>query len=446
MATQKRGEPVSLEVTVEQTEVWKRRLTVTVSPEQVAEARTREQARLGRSLKLKGFRKGHVPPRIVEERFGALIDQRALEFLIDRSYREALREQDLQPIAEPAFGDVQYDPGRSLTYQVELEIRPTLQLQRLGGFRIQRPDSAVSEDEVDEILQRLREEHGVLVPVDRAPRPGDVVSVRITRLDAQPAEPGAEFAGEESGEAGEATREARPAGSKPVPYRFELGGGDAIPDVESAIQTLAPGGSEVFEVSFPEDFDEREMAGSSGKLKIELLDVKEKRLPELNEEFAAEVGEFESLDALREAIRSDLREHHEREAAQAVRERLVDSIAEANPFEVPPTLVARYLEEVMEIPDGADPRQVEEARRALEPAAERHLRRHLILQRVIEQESLEATDEELEERIRAMAQRRGLEARDLRRQLAREKRLDGIRDQIATEKAFEYLEAQSTIE
>lgn len=414
-----------IEVAVEEREAWKRRLTITVAPERVARARRRELAKLGKNLKLKGFRKGKVPDRIVEERFGPAVEERTVRTLIDEAFRQALDQEELQPVGEPSFGDVQYDPGESLTFQVELEIMPEVRLERVGGFRIRRPTVEVSDQDVEEVLERLRNERAVWQPAERRPEEGDLVSVRITRLDE---------AEEEDGEP-----EARP-------YRFELGADYAIPAVEEAIQSLSPGEQGDFEVTFPPDFDDEGLAGATRRLRIELVDVKSKRLPALDDEFATDVGDFETLAGLRDAIRDDLRRHKEEEAEEAVRRSLVDNLVDANPFEVPPAMVERYLDRVIETPEEADPEQVQQARRSVRPAAERQIKHQLVLDTLIEREGLEPTDQEVEDRIARIAERRGVTPAEARRRLARQKGMDEVRRRIAVEKVFDWLLSQSTVE
>ncbi|MFQ5678945.1 MAG: trigger factor [Gemmatimonadota bacterium] len=410
-----------VEVAMEEPEAWKRRLTITVPQERVRRARNRERTKLAKSARLKGFRKGKVPAGIIEERFGPLLEQRTVQVLLAEAYHQALDQRGLQPIGDPSFGDVQYDPDRSFTFQVELEVLPELHLERLGGFRIRRPPVEVSEEEVEEALGRLRKERGVWQPVERSPEDGDLVSVLIARLDEE-------------------------GGAKPRPYRFEIGAGYAIPEVEAAIRTLSPGQAGEFRVSFPAEFDDPELAGATRTLRIEVQGVKERRLPELDDELASEVGEFDTLEELRSALREDLARHAESAGEEKVRDRLIDSIVEANPFEVPPAMVERYLDGLIEAPEGADPEQVATARDSLRPAAELGIKRQLILDTLAEREGLEATEEELRARIAELAERRGERPEELRRRLGREKRLPGLRRQITVEKVFEHLKNQSTVE
>ena len=398
-----------------------RRVTITVDPAHVAATRRKEGKKLGKTVRIKGFRKGKVPPHVIQERYGPLIDERTLTALVNEGYRAAVVTHGLAAVGEPAVDDVDYDPGARLSFSVDVEVMPEISLARTGGFRVERPKVSVEESDIDKILEEMRGEQAVLEPVDRAARSGDVVSVMITPAD-----------GEEDGDASK-------------PYRFELGAGYAIPDVEKAIGGLVPGGDGVFDVTYPPDFGNEELAGATRSLHIALTDVKAKRLPDLDDEFARQVGDFDALDELRAAIREDLVKHREREAGNAVREQLVQALVDANPFEVPPGLVSRYVERVIDAPDDADPARVEEAKRSVRPAVERQVKRDLAIERLIEMKGFEAGREEVDARLQEIADRNEVSVSEVRQRLAREKQLDGVRRDIALEKVFALLEEGSEI-
>lgn len=422
-----------LEVHVEEGDAWERRVTITVSPARVARVRSQEREKLAHSARLKGFRPGKVPDAVMEQRFGPAIEDRTIRRLVEDAYREAVAGEDLHPVGEPTIDSVDYAEGKSLSFRAVFEVAPELALDRTGGFRIEQPATDVGEEEVDELLERIRGDQAVWEPVERRPEEGDLVSVRIGPVgDAE--------TGEEAGTEGE-------KGGEPDlrSYRFALGEGQAIPGVEEAIQTLGPGESGEFEITFPEDFEDDELAGRPRLLRIELVDVKRKSLPPLDDELARSVGDFDSLAALRDAVRDDLRRHAEEEAEETVRQKLLDSIAEANPFEVPRAMVEGYLDRVIEAPENTDPEKVREARQQLYPSAERQIRRQLILDHLMEQGDYDATDEELEAKLEEMGERKGVDPLDLRRQLDRRKQTDRLRRQIAVEKVFEALKQRSEV-
>jgi len=410
----------SLRVEVEEGEGWKRLLTVTVSSDRVRRIREEERRELGGSLDLKGFRPGKVPPEVVEKRYGRVVDERTARRAVEEAYREAVRSRGLRPVEDPEVRDVSYREGEDLTFRAAIEIVPEVRIERRSGFRVERPGVKVTDRDVEEIVARIREDHAVWRPVERKPVEGDQVSVRIRP----------------EGEGADASSE---------PYRFELGDGYAIPDVEEAIRSLEPEESGVFEVTFPEDFDDGELAGRRRRLEIELLAVQEKELPEADDGFAARVGDFDAMAELEEAIRDDLRRHGEEEAEEAVRRRLLDAVVEANPVELPEVMVDRYLDRVLDVPPEADPERVDEVRREVRPRAERELKRQLVMDRMIEDGGYEATEEELERRLREIAERRDEDVERTRRRLRSEGRLEGIRRHLETEKLFEELKSESRI-
>lgn len=416
----------SLEIDVQEGPDGTRTVSVTIPAERMEAIRARERSELGGSLNLKGFRPGKVPPKVVEKRYGEVVDERAARSAVDEAWREAVDRAALEPVARPEIGNVRYERGEPLSFRAEVEVAPTLELERIGGFRIDRPAAEVGEGDVEEVLDRLRDDHAVYEPVERPPREGDQVAVQITPLDDQ-------------GEPEE------PSEGESEPYRFVLGEGNAIPDVEEAIRSLQPGETDDFHVGFPEDFSDEDLAGSRKGIRVELLEVKARDLPALDDRFAAQVGDFDSLEELRSAVLEDLRSHREEESEEEVRRALLDSIIEANPFDVPEAMVDRYLDRVIDAPQQADPEEVQEARRSLYPRAEEEVRRQMVIDHLMEREGFEATEEEVEARIREIAERRDEEPADVRRQLARTGRLEGVRHHLAVEKLFEDLKSRSDV-
>src|SRR5690606_38509071 len=207
-----------LRVAVAEPRSWARRLTITVPGERVQRERQEVARRLAKRIRIPGFRQGKVPTNVVERQFGAAIDQEALERVVSEAYREALEREQFQPITQGEVENIDYSPGSDLTFDVEFEIRPVIELERLGGFEIRRERPDVTEEEVDRVIERVREQQAVWHPVeDESPLVGDMVAVEITPL-------------------GEGAEEA-----KPRQYQIVLGEGEAVPSVEEAIRTLKPG-------------------------------------------------------------------------------------------------------------------------------------------------------------------------------------------------------------
>jgi trigger factor len=283
---------------------------------------------------------------------------------------------------------------------------------------------SVSDDEVEAQLGMLRQQQSLWKPVERKPAAGDSVEVTITPLESEASEPQSQ------------------------PYRFVLGEGRAIPDVEAAIMTLDPGGTDQFTVTFPEDFEDEEQRGKSRRLRVELKQVLEQELPALEDGFARSLGDFEDLSALRETVAKDLLHHKEREVEAQLDHQIIENIMQANPFEVPESMIERYVDALVGPPPeeaDPDPDVVAQAREQARPAAEWGIKRTLIVQRVAEDEGLEASAEELQERLQALAKRMGKKAGEVRARLAKSGELRDLERSITEEKVFEYLREQSEI-
>lgn len=414
----------NLQISVEEPGAWSRRLVITVPADRAKSERSRVIKQLAKKARIPGFRKGKVPPERLEARYRPEIDRQTQQKIIDVAFREAIKEKELDPISEPRVANVVYSPDSEFTFEVSFDIRPEITLARLGGFRIERPEVIVLDEEMEEQLEMLRHQQALWKPVERAPAAGDTVEVTIAPLD------------DKTGEPGEAQ-----------PYRFSLGQGHAIPEVESAIMTLETGAAGDFRVTFPDDFEEESKRGDERRLRIELKQVLEQELPPLEDEFAKSLGDFENLESLRETITEDLRKHKDHEADHQADRQLLEHIIEANPFEVPDSMVDRYAAALVgEPPEGADPDVVAGARDEARPAAVWGIKRTLILQNIAEDQGFEASKEEVDERLQALAKRTGRPLGEVRGRLAKSGELREIESAITEGKVFEYLREQSEIQ
>ncbi|MBT8462712.1 MAG: trigger factor [Gemmatimonadetes bacterium] len=411
-----------LDVAVEVGDGWTRKLTITIPPERVGRARAAERKRLSKRVRIKGFRRGKIPADVIEQRYGDFLDEHVRSALVEEAYREAVDETELRPAGAAHITNVQYAPGERLTFQAEFEIMPSVTLNRLGGFKLQRETAPVTDEEVREILDRIRSEHADWNEVDRSPKDGERVSVAIEPLAAPDAEP---------------TGEARP-------YQFVLGSGEALEDVEKAIKEIGPGEAGTFDITFAGEGDQ--VAAETRRLHIRLDTVEEQVLPELDDALAATAGDFENVAGLEEAIRSDLARHHEDESEARLRGEIMQAVTDANPFAVPHALVDRYLDEMIQAPEDADPDKVREARTELAPLAEARIKEQLVIDRIIDEQELQASEEEVREEIERLAEARGISTHEVRRQLAREGSFDAVGRNLAVDKVFEYLKTESSIE
>ncbi|RMH16784.1 MAG: trigger factor [Gemmatimonadetes bacterium] len=410
-----------LQIAVEEGEGWRRTLQVTVPADEVKRERERLAKRLAKRLKLPGFRKGRIPAGVLEKRYGPVLDRETLDTLIGEAYRGALQQRELRPISEGEVQDVRFEPEQDLMFSISFDVQPEIELGRLGGFTVERPAVEVGDEEVERVLERLRQQQGTWTTAEGGPpEDGDVVDVEVTRLD--------------DGDDAE-----------PKPYQLMLGQGDALPDVEAAIRTLEPGGSGEFVVRFPEDFPDEARRGEEQHLRITLKERRVLELPELDDAFAQAVGDFENLEALRARVREDLEKEANEQADQAARTQLLDAVIEANPFTVPRSMVKAYIDSILGNPDGVQPEQLAEAYERLWPEAERAVKRILVIERVADQQGLRATEEDLDRRIEEIAERAGEEPGRVYANLQKANRLEALERDITERRVFEFLEGQSEI-
>lgn len=409
-----------LRISLQEEERWRRRLSVTVPAALVQEEERRAAEKLASRVKLKGFRKGRVPSGMVKSRFGSAVRQETLDRIIGDAYRQALASENLSPISEGEIEDLSYEPEHDLTFEIAFDVQPEIEVARLGGFSVERPSLDVGDEQSDKVLGRLREQNGAWKPLEGGhPEDGNLAGVRIRKLD----------------EEDDSERE----------YDLVLGEGNAIPDVENAVKSLEVGETGKFTVTFPDDFPNEERRGDQERIEVTVLGRKELDLPELNDDFARQIGDFESLADLRARVREDLARDAEEQAESVVRSRLTDLLLDANAFEVPRSMVQRYIDAVVGDQSGVDKERLEEIREGLRPEAERAVKRLLLVDRIAHTQGLQATEEEIDQRVQEIAERNDSAAAKVYATLQKSGRLEGIEREITERKVFDFLKGQSEI-
>lgn len=415
-------DPSNLRIDLEEQEAWRRRLTVTVPAGSVQTERNKIIQNLGGRLKLPGFRKGKVPAHVVEKQLGGAVDREVMDKVISEAYRVALRNESLEPISEGQVEDVKYEPREDLTFSISFDVQPVIELERLGGFTVTQPKIEVADEDLDKVLDRLRDQAGAWKPLEGGiPEEGNLVTLQILRL-----------------EDGEPAGEGRP-------YEIVLGDGEAIPDVEEAIRTLSVEETGDFTVTFPDDFPDEERRGEKQHLRITLEARKEKELPELDDAFARSLGDFENLEALLARVREDLEKEAADQAESVVRGQLVESLLEANPFTPPRSMAERYMESVLGDTSKLDPEMLAQTRESLRPEAEKTVKRILVVDRVAELQSLKATEDDVDERIQEIADKNDAKPAQVYANLQKAGNLETLEREITERKVFDFLKSESTI-
>ncbi|KPJ91266.1 MAG: hypothetical protein AMS18_09050 [Gemmatimonas sp. SG8_17] len=395
-------------------------LKVEVPVERVATAEAKAAAYYAKRVKLPGFRKGKIPLAVIKKKFPDAIRENMIRDLVEESWKAALDQESLEPIAEPQVKDLKMEPGTPITFQLAVAVKPDLELGRIGGFKLTRNIAKVTDAMVEMQLDSMRRQRAPWAPVeDENPAPGDLVSVTITPL--------------EDGEAQEGKQ-----------YQVVLGEGQALPDIEEQVIRMRPGETAEARVRLPDDFPDESKRGTERKIQVDLHEVKRQLLPDLNDEFAREVGDFDSVAALRAAVQSDLEAEARREGDMGVRQQLIDEIQAANGVEAPRPMVQRVMSAFAEAYQVADDK-LEQFASEFAPVAERQVKRDLIVDHVAEKEGLKATEEDIDERIAEIAKQNKTEPGKVYASLQKSKRLNELERSITDEKVFKYLMEQSTI-
>lgn len=414
-------------ITIEKTaeDLASRSLRVTIPVDRVEQAEAKALKYYARRARLPGFRQGKAPEAVVRRRFGDAIRQTVLEEVVREGWEEARTSEALEPVAEPSIRNLKFEAGSPIEFDLLVEVRPSLKLARTGGFTLTRQVRPVTDEAVAEQLETVREQKATWLPVVGAkPVEGQMVRVEVTSLDAE----------------GEVAAE-------PQSHEVVLGEQRAVKDLEELIMSLEPGQTTEGTVTIPAGPSADPAAPADAptrRVRVTLQEVKRKELPPVDDALAREVGEFDTLDALKDTIRTDLAADAVREADAAVREQLINEITSANDVPAPETMVHRMMHAYAHA-YGIPEEQIHNFEGQFHGIAESTVRRDLILGAVVEQEQLAATEADVDARVAEMAAARGVETGQLYASLQKANRLPELERALTEEKAFAWLLAQSTV-
>jgi trigger factor len=428
-----------MQTTVEETDKHKVRLTVEVEPDRVGKDLDRAYRRIAQQIRIPGFRKGKVPRKVIDAQIGreAVVGE-FIEDSVPTYYREALREHELAPITDPDIDLEDLKEGEPLVFTAVVEVRPRLALteQDYKGIRIERPPVEVSDAEVGDLLDRLRDRFAELETVSRPARMGDyvVIDLRATIHDQ---------------EVPEATR---------PDYLYEVGSGEFTGKLDEELQGKRAGEILRFNAQLDERFGDR--AGQEVSFQVLVKEVKGKRLPEANDEFAKTASEFDTLEELRESLRDQLERNKERSADAEVRDLVLQKLVDAVDVDLPDTLIdeetehrvahareraeraGMTLEQLLET-QGFDELRFRSDARA---HATRAVKADLVLESVARNENLEVTAEELGTEIAQLAQVLDRDVQEVARSLERTGQVVSLAGDIIRSKALDVLVENADIE
>jgi len=383
--------------------------------------------------RIPGFRRGHVPASIIRQRFSEEIKTDMVEALIPRFFRQEAERLSLHPVSQPRVTDLHLHDGEPLRFKAAFEVLPEIKLQGYKELRADKPEIAVSEADVEQALTDLRERHASFNPVEgRALADGDFAQVS---LDGTP----------KSGEG-------QPVHMDEV--LVEIAGQNTMPEFTEHLRATNAGDERTFDVNYPEDTQDKRLAGKTFSYAVKVQAIKQKSLPELNDEFAKKLGEFQTMDDVRKAIREQMEAERKHEAEHAAKEKLVGELIQGNDFEVPDSLIEQQIDIRLErglralAAQGLTAEQMKKMDLNRLRAGQREQAIHdvkaaLLLERVAEEENVQVGDDELNRELEALAKQSKQTSEAVRARLTRDGGLDRIRTRIRNEKTLEFLYRQS---
>ena len=417
----------------------KREVSVEIPAAEVARETEQQIQRYQKSARLPGFRAGHVPASIIRQRFGEGLKNDVAEALIPKYFRREAEKQGLIPVSQPRVTDLHIHDGEPLTFKASFEVLPEIQVEGYKDLRADKPEITVSDEDVEQALTSVREQHATYATVEgRALAEGDFAQAS---MDGKPKD------GQDVADA-----KANPVHMDDV--LIEIGGKNTVPEFSQNLTGASAGDERTFDVSYPDDISDKRLAGKTFVYTVKVNGIKQKSLPELNDDFAKELGEFTSLDLVRKQIRENMEAEKRRTAEQEAKDKLVAELVKRNDFEVPESLVDRQID--LRLERGlralaAQGMKMEDLKKMDLPRlragqrdqAVQDVKSSLLLERIADLEKIEVGDEEVNREVESLAQQSKQSPETVRARLTQDGGLDRIRIRIRSEKTLNFLYHQS---
>ena len=417
----------------------KREISVEIPAAEVARETELQIQRYQKSARLPGFRAGHVPASIIKQRFGDGLKNDVAEALIPKYFRREAEKLGLIPVSQPRVTDLHIHDGEPLTFKASFEVLPEIQVEGYKDLRADKPEIAVTDEEIEQALASLREQHATYTTVEgRALAEGDFAQAS---MDGKPKD------GKDVADA-----KANPVHMDDV--LIEIGGKNTVAEFSQHLTGASSGDERTFDVSYAEDTSDKRLAGKTFVYTVKVNGIKQKSLPELSDDFAKELGEFTSLDAVRQQIRDNMEAEKRHTAEHAAKDKLVAELVKRNDFEVPESLVDRQID--LRLERGlralaAQGMKMEDLKKMDLPrlrAGQREQAVHdvkssLLLERIADLEKIEVSDEEVQREVEALAKQSKQTSEAVQARLTQDGGLDRIRNRIRSEKTLDFLYHQS---
>ncbi len=404
----------------------KHELEITVPVEEIDQETERAVSNIQKKVKIPGFRPGKVPATIVRTRFAQEVRQDVLETLVPKYLQKRFEADELKVVGRPNVTDVHFEKGEPLRFKAEFEVAPEVELGEYRGLTTHYSDPEVSDEDVNQRIEQLREQKAQHVTID--PRPiedGDYATISLDSISGT---------------------------DSPIhqdEMMLHVGDPDTLPEFTENLRGMSPEESKEFDISYPEDYGQEKLAGKTVKFRMQLKAIRRKELPELNDEFAKDLGDFNTLDELRDAVKKSIFQERESAAQRKAKDELVDRLVESHDFPVPEVYLDRQIEAEMETrlrqlsSNGVDVSKLKldwnKVKESQRPKALHDVKASLLLDKVADRETIVATQDEVDREIQQIARQEREPVAAMRKKLEKSGAVGRIATHIRTEKTLNLL-------
>jgi trigger factor len=399
--------------------------------------------------RIPGFRTGHAPASIIKQRFAEGIKSDVVEALVPRYFRKEADKLGLMPVSQPRVSDLHVHDGEPLRFKASFEVMPTIRVEDYKELRADKADVSITDEEVEQSLKSLQEQRATFTTIEGSPlADGDFAQVS---LDGKPKD------AESASLATPNSIKPGPTGSNPVhmdDILVEIGGQGTMPEFTENLRGASAGDERTFDVVYPQDFSDQRLAGKTFVYTVQVKAIKQKSLPELNDQFAKELGEFADLEDVRKRIREGMEAEKKHTAEREAKDKLVAELVKRNDFEVPDALVENQIDLRLERglralaaqgmkSEDMKKMDLNRLRAGQRDQAVQEVKAALLLDKIAEEEKIEVSDAEIDREVVAVAEQSKQSVEIIRSRLTREGALDRIRNRIRNEKTLDFLYHQS---
>ena len=417
---------MSLKVDVEKKESCRRELKIEVPAEAVSTKFEEAYKQIAKVASLPGFRAGRVPQDLVKKHYSQDARKLVIEDLLPEYYIKALEKVKFNPVQDPRFSDIELEEGQGLCFKASLDIRPKFKLGTYTGLKIKPDKAEVKKEEIDRVLENVQQQVTTYKEVkDRPARKGDTFTCNFVFLID-----------------GKAVRRQRKA---TFPLEDSVFGSEFTANIEG----LSIGRKKEFDVTLPESFQPKEQAGKKAHFKIELKEIREKQVPEINDELAQKVSPGKTLKEIRQNIEKDMLVNKEREVNNDLERQIVEALIKNNEFDVPQSMIDGETENLIRnakmrlMYQGFSKEQVElqedKLREQMRSNAETNVKSMFIMSEIINKEGIKVSDDDLDLRIKTMAQESRQKEEDVRKYLGKKNMMENLRWEETNKKAMDFL-------